>query len=497
MAIKRVTYEQSPIATWLDYDLPRLVMQNAKESRRESQRQKEKKDNIAASRVEEAIKTLNPNSSVEEFSQVKNTIDGFKSLYDNDNVMSEWNNVFDDMFTHKSLRAEQNAVIQKSLDSSLNEVNSKIKDLDKTKNTETLVDDIQKLYSENLHLLTDGEQSYYKNKLSELDNAKTIASLFIDENIQGNTNPDNPFEAESIKANNPEYQTTWDSAYEAFIAGDYTSSRNFINEAKKTKASSDNLYHQVSGALSIYFDKNDDGTFKDVVKDEWLDEVMPMDSGYGTTVYTNVDLMVGSARSLYESGDLRGALSAIRKLPTSIGRARKQQAAFLLNEMKDQSDIVDAGLKTVTENVDLMEDADDEVKAVFENIGSGFDKKKGQNIGVNKITKDQLVDAIAQLTDLGESGLFDPTEGLLDVELSNYLSDRTLSNAESLSDFLVENKHLVDDMDFAGGGGSDLEAQKRMKTLLDAYETVNDLLTQQQNLVDKYKHDAITQAASP
>lgn len=509
MALRRPTYDMDPIATWLDYQLPKLMVEQARIERAENKQIKQQKDQIAAKRVETAINSLTPNSTEEEYQNVTAVLDGFNDLYSDDKLMSEYAPLFGDMMDGKIQKQQQSVEIKSELDRTLENIQNKVKSPHDSKGLTELVDNAEKFYASNIANISKGEAEYYKGQINEMSSAATLAHTLNEFMAETATDPNDLYQAKAISANDTQYQETWDNAYDSYLAGDYTSARTFINSAKTLKGTSEQTYKLATEGLSEYFEMVD-GEYQ--IKDKWIDETIPVYNEYtGQHSPTNVGLYAGGALGLYESGNYKDALSALKKLPRSIGQSRKVRARVLMNEMKDGSKAVNSILRTLDPKGVLANDAssdgnDDTFQAaykVLKTLQTKFPKDSNDIMIINDQTTDAIEQAISEMVNIGEGDyFFDRTGDTLESYLDSYNSakkaqdsDKKHDAAEALAKHLAGNPSLVTDMDFKEGWGSKApKSISAMNKLLKAYEVINNLRKNQTEFDNEHKHNEILSA---
>lgn len=513
MAIRRPTYDQDPIALWLDYQLPKLIVEQARINKAEKKKVKQQKDQIAVKRVENAINTLTPNSTQEEYQGVTDVLNGFGELYSDDDLMSEYTPLLEDMMTGKVQKQEQSVQIKTSLDNMLSTIQTKVKSPHDSKGLTDLVANAEKFYASNIDNISKGEAQLYKTQLDEMNSATTLAHSFNEFMAENAPTPDNPYQAKEIVGNDIEYQNTWDNAHDSYLAGDYTSARNFINKAKAVKSTSNQKHNIVTEGLETYFEKDENGDFA-TLKGGWKGKSIPHYNEYtGMTTWTNLDGLAQGALDSFSNGDFEGALSQLRKMPKSFAKARDDQEKALSNELKSGSDALNSLMQRLDPDAALYgdgsndgdDDSSQEAHDILEVLNNRFSKDKNENILITDRTKTDIATAISDMVDFGGGRAFNNTEDRkLMILLSEYKSAKKSNKkpgnaAENLAMYILNNDDLIVDMDFntkmfnseaPGAVGS-------MNTLLEAYAVVNGISEKQDKIISDNKEEELYKHMNP
>ena len=503
MAIRRPTYDMSPVSMFLDFELPKMMVQAAKEERAYNRNLKREKDKISATRVEEAIKTLNPNSSEEEFSAVQSTLSGFNDLYKDDLVMSEYSPLFQDMMTHARTRQQQNTAVEGHLDKTLEGLHAKIKTPYESEDVASLIDDVKKYYSENIQHLTKGEQDLWSQEVKNIDNAKMISDSFVEHNINTTDNPDDPIQVADIMSNNVEYQEQWDTAHGYFMSGRYDKASAWIDKAFNTKATSGQLYEDVTTGLSTYFEKDEEGNISGVLKgdNEMYKQMIPETDFAGNITLTKASTLANQAFQAYQEGDLESAKASLRKIPSTLAysqgqlekiHARGDTEAGLpieLNLALATKDLTHEGFYPKPGAEGISREVDKEVYIILRDLQKDQSSRAGyvgSNKEVNLLKKGDMAEALAALSAHGEddwSAADDDLMLLIESYNTTKAGDDALLQADAallLSNYLVKNPKLIREMDFKKGWGNEgEETYPRMEALLDAYSDLDKLIKTQ------------------
>ena len=275
-----------------------------------------------------------------------------------------------------------------------------------------------------------------------------------------------------------------------------------MNEAKGIKAKSGQLYSEITAGLDMYFDKNENGSYLDTVKDEFIGQIIPIQNPYTLdSTPTNIDRYLTEAKVAFERGDLEGTQTMLRNLPKTLSQYEATKAKFEVKIKEDEGKIISSHLIDATDNLDNIYYADpkdkksdkliddevytilDDMKTNLKTLGLG----KGKIIPITREVTKEIETAISDLAVHAESSSLealsdiltfgDFTEATLQSKIDTYLAavddKKKATAAAELSQYVMDNSSLINKMDFKTGGGEGSKAREKLKDLIKSYEAIH------------------------